>query len=227
MLRHILVVDDDRHITDLLRRTLAHAGYTVAVALNGEDGLQAVIDKPPDLIVLDVMLPGIDGYEVARRLREGGTGVPILMLTARGEVQDRVTGLRGGADDYLVKPFELDELLARVEALMRRGQIEQQELLRFGDITLDTSSHEVIRGERVVQLSSTEFALLAVFMHRPRQVLPRAVLMERVWGYDFGGESNVLDVYIGYLRTKLEADGASRVIQTVRGVGYVLREENH
>jgi two-component system response regulator MprA len=224
MLRHILVIDDDHHITELLRRALAHAGYTVTIASNGEEGLRAVIDRPPDLIILDVMMPVIDGFEVARRLREGGTGAPILMLTAKGEVQDRVQGLRGGADDYLVKPFALDELLARVEALLRRGQIEQQEILRFGDLTLTTATREVRRGDREIQLSTTEYQLLEVLMRRPRQVLNRAMLMERVWGYDFGGESNVLDVYIGYLRAKLEAAGEPRLIQTVRGVGYVLRD---
>lgn len=224
MMRHILVVDDDRHITELLRRALAHEGYTVAIASEGEEGLRAVIDRPPDLVILDVMMPGMDGFEVARRLREGGTGAPILMLTARDEVADRVAGLRGGADDYLTKPFALDELVARVEALLRRGQIAEQEVLRFGDVALDTASHEVLRGTRVIPLSGTEYTLLEVFLRRPRQVLTRAVLMDRVWGYDFGGESNVLDVYIGYLRAKLEADGEPRIIQTIRGVGYVLRD---
>ena len=224
MMRHILVVDDDHHITELLRRALAHAGFTVTIASDGEEGLRAVIDRPPDLVILDVMMPGLDGFEVARRLREGGTGAPILMLTARGEVQDKVIGLRGGADDYLVKPFALDELLARVDALLRRGQIEQQEVLAFGDLSLNTATREVTRGEREIQLSGTEYTLLEVFMRRPRQVLNRATLMERVWGYDFGGESNVLDVYIGYLRGKLEMNEEPRLIQTVRGVGYVLRD---
>lgn len=224
MVRHILVVDDDHHITELLRRTLAHAGYTVAVATSGAEALQAVVDRPPDLIVLDVMIPGLDGFEVCRRLREGGTTAPILMLTARDAVADRVTGLRGGADDYLAKPFALDELLARIEALLRRGPTEAQEVLRFADVTLNTATHEANRGTRALELSTTEFALLELLLRRPRQVLPRSLIMERVWGYDFGGESNVLDVYIGYLRTKLEADGEPRLIQTVRGVGYALRD---
>ena len=224
MVPHLLVIDDDWHITELLRRTLAHAGYSVAVASTGDEGLRAVIDRTPDLIVLDVMMPGIDGYEVTRRLRMGGTTAPILMLTARGEVIDRVQGLRGGADDYLIKPFALDELLARVEVLLRRGQIATQEVLRFDDLTLNTSTHEAQRGMRVLDLSSTEYALLEVLLRRPRQVLSRAVLMERVWGYDFGGDSNVLDVYIGYLRAKLEAAGEPRLIQTMRGIGYVLRD---
>jgi two-component system, OmpR family, response regulator MprA len=224
MVSHILVVDDDWHITELLRRAMAHAGYTVKTVSTGEEGLQAVLDHPPSLIVLDIMLPGIDGFEVARRLREGGTTTPILMLTARGEVPDRVQGLRGGGDDYLVKPFAIDELLARIEALLRRGTITPQELLGFGDLTLNMATHEVRRGQRDLTLSSTEFALLAFFMHHPRQVLTRSMMMERVWGYDFGGESNVLDVYIGYLRVKLEANNEPRLIHTIRGVGYVLRD---
>jgi two-component system response regulator MprA len=224
MVRHLLVVDDDRHITDLLRRTLAHAGYTVGVAASGTEALQAVVDRPPDLIILDVMLPGMDGFEVCRRLREGGTTTPILMLTARDAVPDRVAGLRGGADDYLAKPFAIDELLARVEALLRRGPVETQEMLRFADVALNTATHEVSRGTHSIDLSTTEFALLKLFLRRPRQVLPRSLIMERVWGYDFGGESNVLDVYVGYLRAKLEAQGEPRLIHTVRGVGYALRD---
>lgn len=224
MVRHILVIDDDRHITELLRRTLAHAGYTVTLAQNGEEGLKAVVDRPPDLVILDVMMPGLDGFEVCRRMREGGTIAPVLMLTARGETSDKVAGLKGGADDYIVKPFAIDELLARVEALLRRGVLESQEVLRFGDLLVNTATREVTRGGRAIGLSSTEYALLEIFMRRPRQVLSRAILMDRVWGYDFGGESNVLDVYIGYLRTKLEAGDEPRIIQTVRGVGYVLRD---
>ncbi len=224
MVRHVLVVDDDRPITDLLRRTLAHAGFTVSIAASGSEGLQAVVDRPPDLIILDVMMPGMDGFEVCRRLREGGTTVPILMLTARDAVPDRVAGLRGGADDYLAKPFALDELLARVEVLLRRGPVEPQTVLRFEDITLNTATHEGNRGTHEIVLSTTEFAWLELFLRRPRQVLPRSVIMERVWDYDFGNGSNVLDVYIGYLRAKLEAGGGSRVIQTVRGVGYALRD---
>lgn len=224
-MKQILVVDDDFHITELLRRTLVHQGYAVEIANTGEECLQSVIDHAPDLIILDIMMPGIDGFEVTRRLREGGTASPILMLTARGDINDRVTGLRGGADDYLVKPFSIDELLARIEVLFRRGQIEKQETLRFGDIVMNTASREVFRVNRRIELSSTEFSLLSIFMHHPKQVLSRSMIMERVWGYDFGGASNVLDVYIGYLRNKLEGAGESRVIHTMRGVGYVLRED--
>ncbi len=224
MKAHILVVDDDRPITDTLRRALAYEGYSVEVALRGEDALKKVLEHQPDLIVLDRMMPGMDGLEVCRRLREGGNQVPILMLTAKDSIPDRVAGLDTGADDYLVKPMELDELRAHVRALLRRHNPESTEVLRFADLELDTGSRLAKRGGREFALSTTEYELLQLFLRRPRQVLTRDVIMERVWGYDFEGESNVLEVYIGYLRTKLEAKGEPRLIYTIRGAGYVLRE---
>ena len=224
MKAHILVVDDDRPITDVLRRALAYEGYTVEVALRGDEALNKVIEHQPDLIVLDRMLPGLDGLEVCRRLRASGNQVPILMLTAKDSIPDRVAGLDTGADDYLVKPMQLDELQARVRALLRRRNPEQSEVLRFLDLELDTGSRLAKRGEREFALSTTEYELMQLFVRRPRQVLTRDVIMERVWGYDFEGESNVLEVYIGYLRNKLEAKGEPRLIHTVRGAGYVLRE---
>src|SRR5579871_4403562 len=221
---HILVVDDDRPITDTLRRALAYEGYSVEVALRGDEALKKVIEHQPDLIVLDRAMPGMDGLEVTRRLRAGGNQVPILMLTAKDAITDRVAGLDTGADDYLVKPVELEEFLARVRALLRRHNPEQTEVLRFADLELDTGSRLAKRGAREFALSTTEYELLQLFMRRPRQVLTRDVIMERVWGYDFEGESNVLEVYIGYLRTKLEAKSEPRLIHTMRGTGYVLRE---
>jgi len=223
MKAHILVVDDDRRITEVLRRALAYEGYSVDVALRGDEALQRAIERPPDLVVLDIMLPGIDGLEVCRRLRASGNQVPILMLTAKDSIPDRVAGLDTGADDYLVKPIELEELQARVRALLRRRNPEQTEALRFGDLELDTGTRLAHRGSREISLSTTEYELLALFLRRPRQVLTRDVIMERVWGYDFEGESNVLEVYIGYLRSKLEAGGEPRLLHTVRGAGYVMR----
>jgi len=224
MKAHVLVVDDDRSITEVLRRALAYEGYSVEVARRGDEALRKVLERQPDLIVLDIMLPGFDGLEVCRRLRAGGNQVPILMLTAKDSIPDRVAGLDTGADDYLVKPMELDELLARVRALLRRRSGEQEEVLRFADLELDTGTRIARRGERTISLSTTEYELLQLFMRRPRQVLTRDVIMERVWGYDFEGESNVLEVYVGYLRTKLEVKGEPRLLHTVRGAGYVLRE---
>lgn len=226
MKAHILLVDDDRHITDVMRRTLAYEGYSVDVALRGDQALQKSIEHPPDLVILDLMLPGLDGFEVCQRLRAAGTQVPIIMMTARDSITDRVKGLDTGADDYLVKPVELDELLARVRAQLRRRNPEQTEVLRFGDLELDTGTRIAHRGPRPIELSTTEYELLSLFLRRPRQVLTRDVIMERVWGYDFEGESNVLEVYIGYLRNKLEAGGEPRIIHTVRGAGYVLREKS-
>jgi two-component system, OmpR family, response regulator MprA len=225
MKAHILIVDDDQHITGVLRRALAYEGYTVEVATRGDEALHKVIEHPPELIVLDLMLPGIDGLEVCRRLRASGNQVPILMLTAKDAIPDRVAGLDEGADDYLVKPMELEELLARVRALLRRRNPEQAEVLRFADVELDTGTRIARRGNREISLSTTEYELLALFMRRPRQVLTRDIIMERVWGYDFEGESNVLEVYVGYLRNKLEADGEPRILHTIRGAGYVLREK--
>ena len=224
MKAHILIVDDDPRITDLLRRVLAYEGYSVALAASGNEALTRALERPPDLIVLDIMLPGMDGLEVARRLRASGDNVPILMLTARDAVADRVKGLETGADDYLVKPFAPEELVARVKALLRRSQEERYEVLRYADVELDTGTRLAHRGTREIELSPTEYELLALFMRRPRQVLTREIILDRVWGFDFEGSSNVMEVYVGYLRTKLEAGGEPRLIHTVRGVGYVFKE---
>ncbi len=224
MKAHILVVDDDPRITDLLRRILAYEGYSVAVAASGTAALTRTLERAPDLIILDVMLPGIDGLEVARRLRAAGDTVPILMLTARDAISDRVKGLEMGADDYLVKPFANEELLARVKAMLRRNQAERQEVLRYADVELDTGTRVAHRGGREIELSPTEYELLALFLRRPRQVLTRDIILDRVWGMDFEGSSNVMEVYVGYLRAKLEAQGEPRLIHTVRGVGYVCKE---
>lgn len=223
---NVLVVDDDRKITGLLQRALTYEGYDVAVANDGREGLTAAAEQPPDLVVLDLMLPGLDGMEVCRRLRSGGD-VPILMLTAKDAVADRVAGLDVGADDYLVKPFALEELLARVKALLRRRQAGQAsgDVLKYSDLALNTSTRQATRGSRTINLTTTEYELLALFLRRPGQVLTREMLMDRIWGYDFDGESNVLEVYVRYLRKKLEEKGERRLIQTVRGAGYVLREE--
>ncbi len=224
MKAYILVVDDDPRITDLLRRILAYEGYSVAVAASGDTALMRTLERAPDLIILDIMLPGIDGLEVARRLRAAGDNVPILMLTARDAVSDRVKGLETGADDYLVKPFANEELVARVKAMLRRNQAERQEVLRYADVELDTGTRVAHRGGREIELSPTEYELLALFLRRPRQVLTRDIILDRVWGMDFEGSSNVMEVYVGYLRAKLEAQGEPRLIHTVRGVGYVCKE---
>ena len=219
----ILIVDDDPEIVSFVKRGLAYEGYTVDTAVDGSEALTKAWEKEPDLVILDIMMPGIDGLEVAKRLRQGGD-VPIIMLTAKGTVVDKVTGLESGADDYLVKPFALDELLARVKALLRRRQPKEGETLRFSDLSLNTATREVKRGNQVIELTAQEFALLELFMRHPRQVLKRDTIYERVWGYDFEGESNVIEVYVRYLRSKLEADGKPRLIHTARGVGYVLKE---
>ena len=224
MKAHILIVDDDSRITDLLRRILAYEGYSVAIAASGSEALNRSLERPPDLVVLDIMMPGLDGLEVAQRLREAGDNVPILMLTARDTVADRVKGLETGADDYLVKPFAPEELVARVKALLRRSQEERHEVLRYADVELDTGTRVAHRGRREIELSPTEYELLLLFMRRPRQVLTREIILDRVWGFDFEGSSNVLEVYIGYLRNKLEAEGEPRLIHTVRSVGYVFKE---
>lgn len=224
MSARILVIEDDEGITRFLHRGLAYEGYTVDVAANGQTGLIAARDNPPDLVVLDLMLPGIDGLEVCRRLRAGGD-VPILILTAKDGVNDRVLGLDMGADDYMVKPFDLDELLARIRALLRRSQsVSRPKIMRFADLTLDTGTRQASRGERVISLTAKEYELLDLFMRHPRQVLTRDVIFDRVWGYDFGGESNIIEVYIRYLRQKLEENDEPRLLHTVRGMGYVLRE---
>jgi two-component system response regulator MprA len=219
MKERILIIEDDEAIVKVLRRGLAYEGYQV----DSESGLVLARDHHPDLVVLDWMLPGMDGLEVCQRLRAGG-GLPVLMLTAKDTLQDRIMGLDAGADDYMVKPFELDELLARVRALLRRTQPERAPILTFADLTLDTSTRQAIRKGRTISLTAKEYDLLELFLRHPRQVLTREMIFDRVWGYDFGGESNVLDVYIRYLRQKLEAEGEVRLIHTARGVGYVMRE---
>ena len=222
---HLLVVDDEPAVRDALRRALEVEGYRVELAEDGGDALARIAAQEPDAVVLDVLMPIIDGLTVARRLRDQGNAVPILMLTARDSVGDRVAGLDAGADDYLVKPFALEELLARVRALLRRTDPAGRDgVLRFADLELDAATHEVRRGERLVELTRTEFHLLELFLRNPRQVLTRSLIFERVWGYDFGPTSNSLDVYVGYLRRKTEAGGEPRLIQTVRGIGYALRE---
>jgi two-component system response regulator MprA len=224
MKAHILVVDDDRRIAESLRRTLAYEGYGVDVALGGAAALRKALEHPPDLVILDIALPDIDGLEVCKRLRTAGDQVPVLMLTARDAISDRVQGLDIGADDYLVKPVDLEELMAHVRALLRRRAPEHYEVLRFADIELDTGTRMAHRAGRPVRLSTTEYELLALFLRRPRQVLTRDLILDRVWGYDFDGQSNVLEVYVGYLRGKLEEGGEPRLLHTVRGAGYVLRE---
>ncbi|MBN1537793.1 MAG: response regulator transcription factor [Anaerolineales bacterium] len=223
MSARVLVIEDDEAILKLLRRGLAYEGYQVDTAMDGQSGLALARDNPPDLVVLDLMLPGIDGLEVCRRLRAGGP-VPILILTAKESVNDRIQGLDVGADDYMTKPFNLDELLARARALLRRAQPSRPQVLRFADLTLDTGTRQAMRGDRVIALTAKEYELLELFMRHPRQVLTRDTIFDRVWGYDFGGESNIIEVYIRYLRQKLEENGESRLVHTVRGMGYVIRE---
>ncbi|SFA88621.1 two-component system, OmpR family, response regulator MprA [Cohnella sp. OV330] len=225
---HILVIDDDDKITSLLRRSLAFEGYEVSTASNGPAGLGIVADKSADLVILDVMMPGIDGWEVCRRLRTAGMNVPVLMLTAKDDVQDRVKGLDLGADDYLVKPFALEELMARVRALMRRRPESSGEnnRLRFDDLVLDVDGREAIRGDNRIELTAKEFDLLHLFMQNPKRVLSRDQIMDKIWGYDYSGESNVLEVYVAMLRQKLEEFGDKRLIQTVRGAGYVLKGDS-
>jgi two-component system response regulator MprA len=220
----ILVIEDDERILQFLNRGLTYEGYRVDTAEDGPDGLVAARDNPPDLIILDWMLPGLDGLEVCRRLR-AASQVPILMLTAKDTVADRVGGLDAGADDYLVKPFDFDELLARIRALLRRTKIEGSEVLVYADLRLDTGTHQAFRGEHPIELTAKEYELLELFLRHPRQVLTRDVIYDRVWNYDFGGESNIIEVYVRYIRQKTEARGEPRLIHTVRGVGYVLREE--
>jgi len=221
----ILVIEDEARIAQFIERGLIYEGYRVNVARDGQTGLNIARDNPPDLVILDWMLPGLDGLEVCRRLR-AASDVPILMLTAKDDVSDRVTALDTGADDYLVKPFSIDELMARVRALFRRAApTSRPEILRFSDLTLDTGTHRAYRGEHAIDLTAKEYELLELFMRNPRQVLTRDVIFDRVWGYDFGGESNIIEVYVRYLRQKTESLNEPRLIHTVRGVGYVLREE--
>jgi two-component system response regulator MprA len=223
----ILVVDDERAVRESLRRALELEGYDVQLAADGAEAIERLgaDNGQPDAVVLDILMPGIDGIEVCRYLRRMGNTTPVLMLTARDGVGDRVAGLDAGADDYLVKPFALEELLARVRALLRRATPGPDEVLRFADLELSPSRREVTRDGEPIELTRTEFNLLELFLRNPRQVLTRSVIFERVWGYDFGFASNSLDVYIGYLRRKTEAGGKPRLIHTVRGVGYALREE--
>jgi two-component system response regulator MprA len=220
----ILVVDDEPAVRESLRRALQLEGYDVELAEDGEQALERVRRDAVDALVLDVMMPRLDGLETCRRLRGEGNALPVLMLTARDEVADRVAGLDAGADDYVVKPFALEELLARLRALLRRAAPDGGEVLRFADLELDPGTREVRRAGDPIELTRTEFALLELFLRNPRQVLTRSIIFERVWGYDFGFGSNSLDVYIGYLRRKTEQGGKPRLIQTIRGVGYALRE---
>ncbi|GAB2936569.1 two-component system response regulator MprA [Rhodococcus aerolatus] len=222
----ILVVDDDRAVRDSLRRSLTFNGYSVGQAADGAEALAAIAEDRPDALVLDVMMPRVDGLEVCRRLRSTGDDLPILVLTARDSVSERVAGLDAGADDYLPKPFALEELLARLRALLRRVTPEDapSEVMRFADLTMDPATRDVFRGERSIALTRTEFSLLEMLLANPRRVLTRSRILEDVWGYDFPTSGNALEVYVGYLRRKTEADGEPRLIHTVRGVGYVLRE---
>jgi DNA-binding response OmpR family regulator len=219
----LLIVDDDPEIVSILKRGLLYEGYNVETASDGSEALAKAREKEPDLVILDIMMPGVDGVEVSKRLRQADD-IPILMLTAKGTVPDKIEGLESGADDYMVKPFDFDELLARVRALLRRREPKEGEIFRFNDLSLNTATREVKRGDDFIDLTALEFELLEYFMRHPRQVLKRERTYEVVWGYDFGGESNVIEVYVNYLRNKLEATGKSRLIHTVRGVGYVLRE---
>ena len=225
---HVLVVEDDRAVRDSLRRSLEFNGYQVSLAEDGAQALAGIAQIAPDAVVMDVMMPRLDGLETTRALRAVGNKVPILMLTARDAVDERVDGLDAGADDYLTKPFALDELLARLRALLRRtapsGEGEPDEVLAFADLSMDLASREVRRGDRAMELTRTEFTLLELFLRRPKRVLDRSFILEEVWGFDFPTTANSLEVYVGYLRRKTEAEGESRLIHTVRGVGYVLRE---
>ena len=224
----VLVVDDDRAVRESLRRSLEFNGYAVALAADGAEALASITGSAPDVVVMDVMMPRLDGLETTRALRKAGNDVPILVLTARDAVGDRVEGLDAGADDYLTKPFALQELLARLRALLRRvvpHEDAPDETLTFADLSMDMGTREVRRGDRLVELTRTEFALLEMFMRRPRRVLERSFILEEVWGYDFPTTANSLEVYVGYVRRKTEAGGEPRLIHTVRGVGYVLKQE--
>jgi DNA-binding response OmpR family regulator len=223
--QHILVIDDDPAVTSLLKRGLSYEGFAVETASTGEAGLALARGRQPDLVVLDIMMPGIDGLEVLRRLRAADERLPVLMLTAKDAPADQVRGLEAGADDYVVKPFTFEVLLARVRALLRRQQADHPPVLSFADLSLDTGSHTVRRGTREIVLTSLEFKLLQAFLEHPQQVLSKEVLLDRVWGYDFGGNANVVEVYVKQLRQKLEAGGELRLLHTIRGAGYVLREE--
>ena len=222
-MQRILVIDDDPAVTSLLKRGLSYEGFAVETAPCGHEGLERARERPPDLVILDVTMPGLNGFEVLERLRAADEELPVLMLTARDAPVDQVRGLESGADDYVVKPFTFEVLLARVHSLLRRRQVEHPAVLHFEDLSLDTGSHRVSRGQRDIPLTSMEFKLLHEFLLHPRQVLSKDALLERVWGYDFG--ENIVEVYVKQLRQKLEADGEPRLIQTLRNAGYVLREE--
>lgn len=220
----ILVIEDETQLAKFVQMELTYEGYEVAVAHDGLSGLMAARDQQPDLILLDWMMPGLSGVEVCRRLRSTGATMPIIFLTAKDEVSDRVSGLNAGADDYVVKPFSIEELIARVKAHLRRNDPQEAEILQFSDLSLNRKTREVFRGERGIELTAKEFDLLDYLLAHPRQVLTRDQILEKVWGYDFMGDSNIIEVYIRYLRLKLESEGEDRIIQTVRGVGYVLRD---
>ncbi|ANF96192.1 response regulator transcription factor [Paenibacillus bovis] len=225
----ILIIDDDEKIISMLRRGLAFEGYEVLTASNGAEGLNKMLENDPALMVLDVMMPQVDGFEVCRRVREAGSSVPILMLTAKDEVENRVKGLDAGADDYLVKPFALEELLARVRALLRRKPDTNNSgnsRLTYEDLSLDPDAREVMRDGQRLELTAKEFELLHLFMQNPKRVLSRDLIMDKIWGYDYSGESNVLEVYIAMLRQKTEEYGGKRLIQTIRGAGYILRSNS-
>jgi two-component system response regulator MprA len=220
----LLVVDDEASVREALALVLDLSGFEVTTAVDGREAIRALGSDSPDAVILDVLMPGLDGLEVCRRMRAVGDRTPVLMLTARTEVSERVAGLEAGADDYLAKPFAREELVARLHALLRRTGWEGEErVLRFEDLELDPLAHEAHRGGRLLELTRTEFLLLELLMRHPRQVLTRATIFDRVWGYDFGPASNSLEVYVGYLRRKTEAAGGPRLLHTVRGVGYVLR----
>lgn len=221
---HILLIEDEEKLAKFVKLELEYETYEVSVAYDGLSGLATARELTPNLILLDWMLPGISGLEICRRLRQTGDKVPIIMLTAKDEISDRVAGLDAGADDYLIKPFSIEELLARVRANLRRHQEEDSSLLQFADLSLNRSTREVYRQKRLIELTAKEFDLLEYLMSHPRQVLTRDQILERVWGYDFMGDSNIIEVYIRYLRLKLESNQESRLIKTIRGIGYVLKE---
>lgn len=224
-MQRILVIDDDPSVTNLLRRGLTYEGYLVNVAQSGEEGIAIAREHLPDLVILDIMMPGLDGLEVLRRLHTADNRLPILFLTAKDAPEDQIKGLEAGAEDYIVKPFTFEVLLARVHVLLRRRQPEHLKVLRFANLTLDIGAHTVWREDRAITLTSLEFKLLQTFMEHPQQVLSKEIVLERVWNYDFGGNANIVEVYVKQLRQKLEANGEARLIYTIRGVGYVLREE--
>lgn len=224
MTARILIVEDETKLAQFIELELRYEGYEVTTVTDGFEGLTQARESTPDLLILDWMLPGISGLEICRRLRQTGSTVPVILLTAKDEITDRVEGLDAGADDYVVKPFSIEELFARIRAHLRRTQDEETDILQFSDLRLNTSTREVHRGDRAIELTAKEFELLRYLLNHPRQVLTRDQILERVWGYDFMGDSNIIEVYIRYLRLKLEDQGEPRIIQTVRGVGYVLRE---